>query len=226
MRADSNEGYSLHYVDENQVMMDEEYLETSMRKHDDVPRKTVTFSSRGEQTKTLHLFDFTEEEILAYWYNPLELHEIRQDMSRTWRMMKEGNKIKMDSGKYCRRGIDSQCDSVTDGPKRKLIRRSVRAVLKEQNRQRRRMEQNDDVLAAVYMAASEASKQEAHNLGLQDEQESLRLQAAAARSNARDASPGAAIRKGRQQLQAGWQKMKIRLSRRKLMANGSLDEEE
>ena len=131
------------------------------------PKKTVSFSTCVKVRTTIHINDYTHEEIKAAWYAKEETSMICQDISTTIQLMFNG--IDINEKYYCKRGLE--CLTLEGAKSKREKRRAAwDAVLNEQIDQQHHGVCDDGKIASIYMAsASIQSHIHASKMGLADE---------------------------------------------------------
>ena len=152
-------------------------------------KKTVTFAKRGSWRRTIHINEYTNEEIQATWYSRLEKKQIKEEIRVTVHLMSKGllSRRNIDNAGICTCGDYDETHYSTRGIEyytRKLStikiqnkRIALDTVLDEQAYQRAVYKSCDPVkLAEVYKEATHESKVIASLIGLSDEKIAERLQ--------------------------------------------------
>ena len=67
-------------------------------------RKSVTFAANAKGRKTIHINNYTKEEITNCWFSSKEMREIKSDIRQTVAMLEQNQPI--DEIRYSRRGVD------------------------------------------------------------------------------------------------------------------------
>ena len=141
----------------------------------DLPRKTnaprtstksVSFSRNVCVKRTLHINNYSDNEIEATWLGDSDYERIRKEMDYTIDLMERRKAI--DSGKYTTRGLESR---TTKGAfqrfQNKLVARKV--VLDEQDLQWSSGVKSTEMLSKAYQIASKKCRTPAYIHGLTDE---------------------------------------------------------
>jgi hypothetical protein len=132
-------------------------------------RKKVYFSHRIRTRPTLHVRDYTKEEIVATWFSKTDFENIKADMRFALGWLRAGI-LDQDTISYCRRGLE--CRTKEGTRKRMFNKASTRnAVLNEQDRQLDIFVTDLEAIAKIYIAASRLSQVSARTMGLFDEKE-------------------------------------------------------
>jgi hypothetical protein len=134
--------------------------------------KSVTFAETAKVRLTLHINDYSDDEIDACYYSREHFYGFKRDIKRTARMMQMKRKI--DENVFCTRGLESRthAGNKTRSTKRKA---SVCSVLMEQMKQFRSEEAegkncyDDEKIAAMYAPFTRNSTTSAYLTGLSDE---------------------------------------------------------
>ena len=134
-------------------------------------KKTVSFSKNAKMKGTLHLDDYTTEEIQATWYARTEMKQIREDVRLTVKLMDEGLLSSKDNedSEYCTRGLECRTSRLSPiKTHNKRIARDV--VLDEQDYQQFQLMTCDpERLATVYNRVTYQCQVKASMVGLSDE---------------------------------------------------------
>lgn len=137
-------------------------------------KKKVRFpEQRAVQViETIHVFDYTEEELAASFYNAREMRLLKRERRELARLLDQGyspEEIEIRTGMYVR-GIETAC---YDGNRRRHahIAEGVHSVMLEQDMQYEDCKWNPSAIANIYHRASEESLVEAMKRGMEDEQE-------------------------------------------------------
>jgi hypothetical protein len=128
-----------------------------LTEHDEQPvRKKVYFSHKIRIKPTLHIRDYTQEEIEATWFSKTDFENIKADMRFALGLLRAGI-LDQDTISYCRRGLE--CRTKEGVRKRMFNKASTRnAVLDEQDRQWDIFVTDSEAIAKVYVAASHLSQ--------------------------------------------------------------------
>lgn len=132
----------------------------------------VGFNPVVKVIHTLHINDYTEDEIDACWYNEREVKAIRDDAKVSVELLKNG-KLEQDTEEHCRRGSECQLRS-NRSRRRKLKAAGWLAVLREQEEQfEEGMDADPYCIAHVYKSASSQASDIARAVALKDELDAL-----------------------------------------------------
>jgi hypothetical protein len=128
----------------------------------------VTFKQTVSVRKALHINDFSDSEIQAFWYDDDEFKAMRKDVKAALSMLNDGM-LEEDNEYHCQRGLEPHTKKGL--ARRRQNKRAVReAVLTEQELQ---WEEDDvydpEYIATVSMDVSSSSQATAHALGLKDQ---------------------------------------------------------
>jgi hypothetical protein len=117
-------------------------------------RKEVFFSNQIRIRLTLHVRDYTQEEIEATWFSKTDFENIKADVRFDIGLLHEGTHGAQDTTSFCRRGLECRTkEGMRKRMSNKIIARN--AVLDEQDRQWANYETDDaEAIAKVYIAAS------------------------------------------------------------------------
>lgn len=143
------------------------------------PRRTsraVSFSPNVHVKRTLHINNYSDEEIHATWLDESDFQRIRGEIDLTVHLMETGGHIESD--KQCTRGLESR---TTVGALRKLQNKQDArdAVLFEQETQWNRGINDAETISDVYQERSHSCGVSAHIVGLFDEKMTRGLDARA-----------------------------------------------
>ena len=131
-------------------------------------RKSVSFDQSVKVRKTIHVFDYTDEELYACWYNDAEFANIREDIAievdffRTRLAQQDNN-----NNQYCSRGLESfSSKNILKNQQRAVISRE--AVYDEQEFQWDNNLCDDECIGRLYEKATLKSRALARYVGLKD----------------------------------------------------------
>lgn len=132
-------------------------------------KKVISFNNRVKVRKTLHISDFTNDEVQECWYNCREKDSSRRLIRSTLNLMKIGDS-KADDGTECgRRGLECFTAEGMEGRKRRRNKAKL-AVFDEQDRQYDDDEDFDDErIAKAYSKYTKSSRDIAVIMGMVDE---------------------------------------------------------
>jgi hypothetical protein len=135
--------------------------------------RTITFAPELDIRPTLHVFDYTADEIDACWFTREEKYEIKNDNRHTIQLIGMGCPLD-DEGVYCERGLEHI------GARTRLERMTQArdAVLHEQQMQANLGAKNAYIIATSYQNRSFPSKMDAYLLGVSDETSAGSIQSA------------------------------------------------
>ena len=128
--------------------------------------RTVSFSPDVHVKRTLHINNYSDDEITATWFNETDFQRIHQEISVTVQMMERSEPI--DHNKYCSRGLEFR---TRVGAHQRLQNKvdARDAVLTEQDLQWNEDIDDPEMLADVYRDISRCCIVSAHMAGLFDE---------------------------------------------------------
>lgn len=114
--------------------------------------RKVSFNERVRAKKTIHITDFSEDEVQAYWYGDDEFRRIKRDVKFEASLL-ENECLEENDSKYCGRGLEN---FTTSGAKRRNAnkRRGRSIVLEEQELQREEGSNDPDFIAETYSDAA------------------------------------------------------------------------
>lgn len=129
--------------------------------------KGVTFNERVKAKKTIHISDFSEQEIESYWYTEEEFSRMKKDV-RFESNLVENECLGQESTRYCIRGLEN---FTPDGANKRIKNKEeCRAiVLEEQYLQHKEGSNDQEYIAEIYSKAVASARSEARALALQDE---------------------------------------------------------
>ena len=127
-------------------------------------KKKVTFNPVVRGVAILSIYDYTDSERNAAWYNQDEMDRITQRAIKIITIMESADETQ----KYCMRGLEGHTRSGTIS--RKHSRSEAReAVFREQDRQFNEGCINDQAIANAYIQATSKSQIWANSMGQQDQ---------------------------------------------------------
>jgi hypothetical protein len=131
--------------------------------------RSVSFAPQVDSQSSLHLNDYTEEEIKTSWYSNDEYKMVKLACRVTVSVVAQGELLPPDQ---CFRGLEHK---TKEGMQTRMMSQihSLSAVMDEQDRQRKEGEQDDVHLALVYMNDTAQCMAAAHCMGLNDQRMSL-----------------------------------------------------
>jgi hypothetical protein len=136
------------------------------------PRRTVAFSQTVSARTTLHVNNYTDDEIDACWYDDCEKEMMRKEVRSVVTLLKNGM-LEQDTEQYCRRG-GLECHTQEVALQRLKNRTAVlEAVLEEQEFQREEGIWEPWYIARAYKAASPTSQANAHAIALKDQLDAM-----------------------------------------------------
>lgn len=135
--------------------------------------KRVDFNGRVKIRKTLHVSDYSDEEMLACWFSHEESKRFRQDALFIAQLAKDGHISSSpeneDSPVHCLRGLEMYTGS-NEAKRRQQRKAAVRwALLKEMDLQHEEGGCDANYIAELYNKASASCVAIARALALQDE---------------------------------------------------------
>jgi hypothetical protein len=132
-------------------------------------RRSVSFAPQVDIKSTLHLYDYTEEEIKATWYTNDDYKMVKLAYRVTVSMVTQCELLPPDQ---CFRGLEHK---TKEGMQARMMSQiqSLSAVMDEQDRQRDEGERDDVHLARIYMSDTAQSMAAAHCMGLNDQRMAL-----------------------------------------------------
>jgi hypothetical protein len=132
------------------------------------PTKCVVhFEERVWVRRTLHLHEFSDDEIDAYWYSDQEFMNMREELRLAAELIHQGL-LETDNTNHCRRGADSHTP-LQARLRRKIKRAVIAAVLGEQELQWEEGSSDPDFIAEVSTIKSARSRAAGREMGLEYE---------------------------------------------------------
>mmetsp|Transcript_21794 Transcript_21794/g.62052 ORF Transcript_21794/g.62052 Transcript_21794/m.62052 type:complete len:269 (-) Transcript_21794:202-1008(-) len=128
-------------------------------------KKRVTFSTTARQRRHLHINDYTDDEYFATWYTSSEYTAIKDGMTTTIRLMRLAGDRFGDSKQLSSRGLERYLNAKEIYRTRNSI---TRAVLREQDLQRRCNDPDPHAIAAIYGQLSQKASATALQYGKKD----------------------------------------------------------
>jgi hypothetical protein len=130
--------------------------------------KLVSFDPTAHVKNTLHIINYTEEEVKACWYTQEEDFGRRRHINQTVTAMEQDVDIFEEEDEYCRRGLEHKIP-VLARLKYRSRRKALVAVYDEQLRQWQADKECAYLIAAKYQACAQKCLKDAHRRGLADE---------------------------------------------------------
>ena len=137
-------------------------------------KKSITFNTRVSVRRTLHIANYSDEEVNACWYSSKEYSSIRNTVRETIYMVEDGKVSEADDCEmFCRRGLEGFTSEGMDGRRRRRTKAKM-AVFDEQDRQYDAGEEmDDDKIGKIYRKRCRSSRDIALIIGLVDERVAL-----------------------------------------------------
>lgn len=132
------------------------------------PKRSVSFFPNAKGRLTMHIGEYTEEEIAACWYTKNEYRGFKTEACFTVNFLESKHDIGVKN--YCKRGLEP----FTRAGAKLLARnrdKAYRAVFREQIIQDSEDKTNEVLLSNVYQQASQQARLSARLTGLSDEKE-------------------------------------------------------
>jgi hypothetical protein len=132
------------------------------------PRRTVAFSQTVSIRKTMHVNNYSDDEVDACWYSAYEFDRMRKDVRFAAKLLQNGMLEQDTADKCCRRGVEHLERKVK---LQRIRNRSAAsdAVFEEQELQREEGICEPEYIARVYKPPSASSQASAHAIALKDE---------------------------------------------------------
>lgn len=148
-------------------------------------KKTVSFNERVRIRKTIHINEYSDEEVTSVWYTPRESTEMRQEALFVAQLAKDGllpasgaaspHSDSSEDARYCLRGIEMYTGS-EQATQRQQRKEAIRwALLKEMEFQYDEGAYDPAYIAELYSKASRSCAASARARGLEDEINALLL---------------------------------------------------
>ena len=134
-------------------------------------QKSVTFNQTVSVRKTLHINNYSNDEVFACWYNDDEFKAIRKGVKFAVSLLKDGL-LEEDTEYHCQRGLELH---TRKGANRRLQnKRAARgAVLIEQELQWEAGVYDPEYIAMKCMEYSSSLQATAHEIGLKDQLDAM-----------------------------------------------------
>jgi hypothetical protein len=158
MNLSNDEFQTCSELSETQCILPHEVDMSEVRK--------VKFHNTVRVRETIHMNDYSDDEIRRSWYTKVELKRIKEDLRRIAYLIQTEE---LDDYE-CWRGLESRIGERA-GRRNKIISYAIRVVLWEQEQQSRKRIIDAFAIAEAYLPVSKLSAVMAHNIGLQDESE-------------------------------------------------------
>ena len=131
--------------------------------------KSVVFRPDVYIYRTIHINDYTDEEIRSTWYNDREMDNIVSECVEIISSSK-----RPESPSNCLRGLECR---TKEGQRRRASTRfcAIDAVLDEQDIQWEKEERNPDKIRSNYMTHTRKCQKKAFRMGLEDEKEAMAI---------------------------------------------------
>ena len=146
-------------------------------------RRVVSFAPKASVRPSLHINNYTKEEIEATWYNAEDYYHIRMSCADVVNRVLEGKPLIAND--HCVRGLERKIikarnhqikkNNTTATSRNKSQTEARQAVLVEQARQVRTAVRDDNCLANVYMKHSSAYAVTARRVGHLDYTKMMKL---------------------------------------------------
>ena len=138
------------------------------------PKKSVTFKPSVACKRTLHVNNYTDEELFQCWWTDDESQAIRKNANQACKLFVQGL-IEKESKKHSLRGLEYKCCKVTQKAKIALRHAAYDAVLIEQDFQMDSgFEADWEAMAETYKVLSAKAHDIAHRQALKDHADATR----------------------------------------------------
>jgi hypothetical protein len=133
------------------------------------PRRRVVFNRDVYVQETIHVNDYSDDEMDATWYTRDDFKNQKAEFAITVRMLAT-NRYSGDDDIHCARGLEYRHrEGAKERQKNKL--NGLMSVLEEQERQQLVGEENDEKISQAYVQANYHCRHAALEMGLFDEDE-------------------------------------------------------
>jgi hypothetical protein len=133
--------------------------------------RSVSFRSYASARETIHIDDYTNEEISACWYNAVELKTVIVENKTTLLLM---DNVFFSNDRICSRGLESYTQT-GQASKRQHREDAIDAAMDEQDFQTDEGITDPEIIADAYIERTRQSQVTARVMGLSD-QETVRNQ--------------------------------------------------
>lgn len=133
------------------------------------PRRRVVFNRDVYVQETIHVNDYTDDELDDTWYTRQDFKDQKAEFAVTVRLIAT-ERYTGDDDFHCARGLEYRH---REGAKARQTNKlkGLMSVLEEQERQQIAGEENDEMIALAYTHANFKCRHAAHAMGLYDEDE-------------------------------------------------------
>jgi hypothetical protein len=135
-------------------------------------KKSVSFNPLVQALRTLHVIDYSDEELRSTWHTALDYDRIKRENKTTIRLMMSdhggGSPSLVDSLRYCPRGLEA---STREGSNKRWLNKlkSRSAVIDELELQNAEGQCDPELLADIYFDSARHCQDEAHEKALIDQ---------------------------------------------------------
>ena len=140
------------------------------------PKRSASFSPHVRVKRTLHINNYSDDEVEATWYGDSDFQRIHDEINYTVDLIEKSEHI--DTSKYCTRGLEFRTRAGAQQRRRNKID-ARNATLDEQDFQWTEGLNDPDMLSKVYQRKSHTCLVAAHMAGLMDEKVARGLDARA-----------------------------------------------
>jgi hypothetical protein len=130
--------------------------------------KSVSFKPMAHAKNTLHIINYTEEEVKACWYTREEENDRRRHADLTVKAIQQNVYLFEEEDEYCIRGLEQKIPVLARSMYRSR-RRALIVVFDEQIRQWQADKDCAYLIAEKHQACSQKCCKDAHRRGLDDE---------------------------------------------------------
>jgi hypothetical protein len=131
--------------------------------------KSLTFAPKIRVRNSLHINEFTDEEVAASYYHKEEMHRVRLELKSTVQMFQVGA-LETDTPHFTKRGTEQRTPEAVQRRSRNK-QMAAYAVFDEQEDQWDDGVLDPEVIASIYQAASSHCQVAAHKMALEYEKE-------------------------------------------------------
>jgi hypothetical protein len=129
--------------------------------------KSVSFKPMAHAKNTLHIINYTEEEVKACWYTREEENDRRRHIKLTVAAIEQDVDLFEEEDEYCIRGLEFRIPVLARSMYRSR-RRALVVVFDEQIRQWQTDKDCAYLIAEKYQACAQKCRKDAHRRGLAD----------------------------------------------------------
>ena len=129
-------------------------------------KKQVSFHPRVTCKRALHINNYSDDEVMASFYQEDDYLEMREDVRRCVQLIEQGHDHALDDINYCRTGVENRTTAKLQNRVAHRMR-AVDAVLNEVDRQWNAQEEYDDeIISELYKQITASTTYQAHSAAL------------------------------------------------------------